>query len=309
MNKERNPTMDVIPTTPKESDEAPVGVPGAPMMTDGIESGYVKLFRKIKGWPLYGDPAAFKVFMDVLIHCRWQAGDVFIGGNFVHLEAGQMVWGRAEASKRNGLSEKRTRGGLDRLVKGNCLKRAGFGAGLCSIITVVNWESYQGDKKRKGQGNGQSRARVGPGRGQPRATKKKGSIKEGKQEEDKQHPAANDAAGSSPSPYRQFCDEWCREWKRVHDADYPFQKKDGVAAAAVWKYANQDIGVAMEIVERYLLEPSPFYAGHPLTKLSGNLAQFAAKDPDGIGDPNKAGGREPTPEELRDLQEAGLAPK
>jgi hypothetical protein len=134
--------------------------------------------------------------------------------------------------------------------------------------------------------------------------------------------AANGAAVSQPSagkkkdkppappPYRQFTDEFCREWERSHGATYPFQAKDGVAAAKIWKYAQGDIGVAMDIVIRYLIEPGDFYAGHPLTKLAADLPRFAAADPDGIGDPNRGdGGRNATPAEIAMLQEAGLSPK
>ena len=290
---------------------SPTGGPvssGVPMPADGTESGYIKIFRKMKEWNLYADPAAFKIFMDILLHCRWEAGDVFVGGILVHLEAGQMVWGRLEAARRNGLSEKSTRGAADRLERGKCLKRAVHGAGKFTIITISNWETYQTSSNGKGHEGGQKRAMRGPGEGHERATKKKDKeLEEGKalEEKKKQRPAAKKAAGSSP--FRKFTDEWCHEWERVHKAKYPFQRKDGVAAAAIWEYAAEDMGTAVDIIERYLLDPSPFFQGHPLTKLASNLPQFAASDPNGawaLMEP-----KDPSPELLREFQEAGLAPK
>jgi hypothetical protein len=108
---------------------------------------------------------------------------------------------------------------------------------------------------------------------------------------------------AEPAPFKQFTDAWCKEWERIHKAKYPFQTKDGVAAATIWKYTHGDVRSAMDIAVNYLMEPDKFYTGHPLTKLAADLPRFAAIDPDGIGDPNKAGGRAPTEAELKMLQE------
>ena len=99
----------------------------------------------------------------------------------------------------------------------------------------------------------------------------------------------------APAPYRQFTDEFCRLWKKEHGgAKYPFQRKDGPAAAAIWDYVEQDLGAAMEIVQRYFENTTPFFAGHPLTKLASNLSQFAA----GESVPDFMKARMPTPAEI-----------
>ena len=99
----------------------------------------------------------------------------------------------------------------------------------------------------------------------------------------------------APAPYRQFTDEFCRLWKKEHGgAKYPFQRKDGPAAAAIWDYVEQDLVAAMEIVHRYFENTTPFFAGHPLTKLASNLSQFAA----GESVPDFMKARMPTPAEI-----------
>ena len=99
----------------------------------------------------------------------------------------------------------------------------------------------------------------------------------------------------APAPYRQFTDEFCRLWKKEHGgARYPFQRKDGPAAAAIWEYVEQDLVAAMEIVQRYFENTTPFFAGHPLTKLASNLSQFAA----GESVPDFMKPRMPTPAEI-----------
>jgi len=101
----------------------------------------------------------------------WKPFKQMIGYQTVPLEPGQFIFGRKKAAQELGLSEKIVRTCLDTLEKAEnvTIKRTN----KFSIITIVNWDTYQPDADEIGQQTGQQKAFKGPTEGQQGATNKK----------------------------------------------------------------------------------------------------------------------------------------
>lgn len=118
-----------------------------------MDRGYVKLWRRSisSGWIRKHDLWVFWTYC--LMKASHKRHKVLIGNQQVELEPGQFPFGRRIASEETGLSERKIRSSLD------CLKNLGNvtikSTNKFSIITVVNWDIYQGDKAENDQLNDQ----------------------------------------------------------------------------------------------------------------------------------------------------------
>lgn len=100
--------------------------------------GYIKLFKKIIDWEWYTDSNTLRVFLHLLLKAnfkrnRWKG---------IEILPGQVVAGRKMLAKDLNLSEQEIRTAIAKLkltseVTTKTTKRI-------SIITICNWESYQG---------------------------------------------------------------------------------------------------------------------------------------------------------------------
>lgn len=128
-----------------------------------MRQGYVKLWRKAldNDWLKNHELWAFWCYC--LLRARHEPGRVRVGFQEVHLEAGQFIFGRAQAARDLGMTEWKIRQCLSFLKgAGNLTSKT---ASKFSIISVVNWDSYQGPR------NGNPPAKP-PGTRREPATKK-----------------------------------------------------------------------------------------------------------------------------------------
>lgn len=136
-------------------------------MADALNNeGWVKLHRKLLDNPRSSDPAWLAVWIYLLLRANHKPGKAILGKHVVHVKAGQTVTGRKKIAESTGLSEKVVRRILNELKMDQQIGQEGNR--ICSIITILNWESYQ----EAGQPTGQDRAKDGPRLGQDGATNK-----------------------------------------------------------------------------------------------------------------------------------------
>ena len=100
-------------------------------------SGYVKLFRKMVDWEWYGDPNTKAVFLHLLLTANYKRTRY----RGVTLKPGQTVIGRKSLAETLGMSERNVRTALNRLKTTNEI--ATKATNKFTIVTIVNWESYQ----------------------------------------------------------------------------------------------------------------------------------------------------------------------
>ena len=164
----------------------------APAIDVDADSGWIKIHRKLLDWPWFKNPAVSQLWLYCLLKATHRPRRQLVGMKMVHLIPGQLVFGRVAAAGKTGLTVKKVRIALDSLVVNGCVKKGQEKGQHFTIITICNWELYQGDNVNKGRDKGQERAGSGPGQGRVRATNK--NVKNKKKEEEQR----SAALGSPP---------------------------------------------------------------------------------------------------------------
>lgn len=118
-------------------------------MTNSIDSGFVKLQRKILDWEWYNDIPTKTLFIHLLLKAnfkdkKWKGHDI---------KRGQVLTGRKILSDETGLSEQQTKTALKKLQATNEITSQA--TNRFSIITLVNYNLYQDRKTNSNQPDNQ----------------------------------------------------------------------------------------------------------------------------------------------------------
>lgn len=114
-----------------------------------MNRGYVRLWRKSldAGWIRNHKLWAFWSYC--LLKASYREYDAIVGLQIVRLLPGQFIFGRKRASEETGLTEREVRTIVEFLKKaGNLTIKT---TNRFSIITIINWPTYQGDDWEKDQ--------------------------------------------------------------------------------------------------------------------------------------------------------------
>lgn len=104
-------------------------------MTD---QGFIKLHRSILSWEWYSDEITVRVFLHLLLNANWEDSK-FKGYD---IPRGSLVTSYASIAKALNISVKNARTAINHLkTTGEVATKA---ASKFSIITIVNWEKFQG---------------------------------------------------------------------------------------------------------------------------------------------------------------------
>ncbi len=122
--------------------------------------GYVRLWRKSldAGW--IKNHKLWVFWSYCLMKASWKEYDAIVGSQTVPLMPGQFVFGRKVASQETGLTEREIRTIIDFLKKaGNMTIKP---TNKFSIITIINWTTYQSEAIENDQLNDQPPTNKGP---------------------------------------------------------------------------------------------------------------------------------------------------
>ena len=108
-------------------------------------SGYVKLFRNLKEWRWYTDIPTKTLFIHLLLSANYKEG-FFLKHE---IKRGEVVTGRKELSVETGLTEQNVRTALNKLKSTSEITIINHNK--FSIITICNYEQYQGEKEKINQ--------------------------------------------------------------------------------------------------------------------------------------------------------------
>jgi hypothetical protein len=180
-----------------------------------MHRGYVKLWRKISEWGWYSDSQTFHIFIHLLINAN-------IEKSYFHnmlIERGQIVIGRKAMSKQLDISEQSIRTSLARLKSTNEITIKP--TNKFSIITLLNYESYQGDKRKSNQAvNQQSNQQLT--NNQP-TTNHNQRIQECKNEKNKEK---NMVVVKTPTEQAKIVLEFSQYYERQTKNPYKADRKD-----------------------------------------------------------------------------------
>lgn len=131
--------------------------------------GWIKKHRSADEHPLLQKFDAAGVWDKLLLRARkWPARER-VNGRIVELGPGQLAVSLSAFADEGGVSRKRMRTIIGSFVDDGMLKVGQAKGHACSIITICNFDEYQGPDADEGKPNGQGRANQGPSSGQGRA--------------------------------------------------------------------------------------------------------------------------------------------
>jgi hypothetical protein len=113
------------------------------------ENGFIKLHRSILKWEWYTDANTFIVFIHLLLNAQWE--DSRYRG--YEVPRGSLVVGRKKLAKELKISERSVRTSLEHLKSTNEITIKS--TNKFSIISITNWEKYQGMDVKIDQPNDQ----------------------------------------------------------------------------------------------------------------------------------------------------------
>lgn len=117
--------------------------------------GYIKLHRQILEWEWYDDANAFRLFVHCLIEAN-HADKVWRG---VEIKRGQFYTSIGSLAKKLKLSDKAIRIAIDKLTRTKEVATKGASNG--TMITICNYDIYQGFSNTEGQAEGQTKGERG----------------------------------------------------------------------------------------------------------------------------------------------------
>ena len=116
-----------------------------------MNDGFIKIYRSLLGWEWYKNPNTKIVFLHLLLNANWE--ETSYRGH--KIPRGSLVCGRKKLAKDLGLSEQEIRTALTHLKSTNEITI--HPTNKFSVITIVNWEKFQGyDSKINQQVNQQN---------------------------------------------------------------------------------------------------------------------------------------------------------
>ena len=128
--------------------------------------GWIKLHRRFLEWEWYNDEKMVKLFIHLMLTAnredkKWRGHQV---------KRGQLITGYHSLSEQVNMSVKVLRNRLDKMEKSGEIGRQM--GNQFSVITIINYESYQGVELPEGKQMGKQRASKGQAKGKQRATTK-----------------------------------------------------------------------------------------------------------------------------------------
>lgn len=146
---------------------------------------FIKVYRKFMEWEWYTDINVKTLFLHCLLRANWKAG-VWQG---IHFEAGEFITTLPSISEETGLTVRQARTALEKLkLTGELSVKltdnvTGKSLNKCRIITVNNWDRYQGDDRQADRQIDRQRVRQATGKTAGKRQQKKNikNIKEYKE--------------------------------------------------------------------------------------------------------------------------------
>ena len=176
------------------------------------DKGWAKAHREMLDWPWFKKPAVAHFWLYCVLKASHKPHDQLVGHERAHLDRGQFIYGREAAAKETGLSIQQVRTALARLIRSGSLKSTKHSTSLFSVITVCNYEIYQGENNATNQPINQGLTRVQPG-----SNHKQECIKNG--EEEKQTTGVGGSEHPFGGPTRPKVEtrpaEWDTEIRRI----------------------------------------------------------------------------------------------
>lgn len=142
-----------------------------------MERGYLKLYRKSLDSAVWDNPKLWRFWSWCLMKASYKERTVMVGMQAVPLKPGQFVFGRKKAAAETKLSEQSCRTCLNWLK--NAEKLTIKATNKYTVITVVNWGTYNGMKEKSNQQDNQGATSKQPANNHEQEGNNSNNIKAG----------------------------------------------------------------------------------------------------------------------------------
>ena len=117
--------------------------------TPAFTGGYVKLYRSLLNKGYWEDPEYIKLWLYLLLNATFYPREYLAGGKILELKQGQLITGRRKLAEALRINEYK----VLRILK--CFENeqqiAQEGHSKYTIITILNWDKYQGSAQQDAQ--------------------------------------------------------------------------------------------------------------------------------------------------------------
>lgn len=121
--------------------------------------GFISINREVMQHWVYDDPSAFKLWLTILFVVNYKSGKLKLGKKLYTIKRGQCSMSLRSLANQSGMGVKKVTSTLDLFVSDGMIKRQTIGKGKQSttLITVENYDDYQGVTETLEKHNGNMR--------------------------------------------------------------------------------------------------------------------------------------------------------
>lgn len=167
------------------------------------DNEYLKLYRKMVRWEWYTDVNTFKLFLHCLIKANWRDGS----WRGIKYKRGQFITSFPSLAKETGLTIREIRTALAHLKATGEVTDKKIHKGR--IITVVNYDEYQGSDRQNDRQNDTQNDRQTTGKRQANDSRYK------KYKNNKEVEEINKASPENEDEYEDEDDDWDWDWSKI----------------------------------------------------------------------------------------------
>lgn len=111
--------------------------------------GWIKLHRALSKHPIASDPHAISVWVHLMLLANFASSKKLVNGRMMEIGAGQLITSRKSLSEKTGVQESKVERVLKMLESEQQITQ--HGTSKFRVISIVNWEMYQGDEQQSEQ--------------------------------------------------------------------------------------------------------------------------------------------------------------
>ena len=198
-----------------------------------LENGYIKIYRSILTWEWYNDSNTSRLFWHLLLTVnyedkKWQGKTIL---------RGQRITSVSKLVAETGLSTKNIRTSLDKLKKTG--EVAIETANRYSLITIANYDKYQGSDSLGGKQTGEQSANEGQTNGKQVANKGQLRKKDKKDKKAEEIKEASEPPQAAQSKFVPPTDDEVQAYCESRGNNVDAEQFVAFYASKGWKVGNQ----------------------------------------------------------------------
>lgn len=110
-------------------------------MTNDVQLGWIKLYRKLLGSPIFSSEKGLKIWVWCLLKATHEGFSQYVGRSLIELQPGQFIFGRKVAAGELRMKQSTVRDWINQLKSDRYIDINSNSK--YSVISIINWKEYQ----------------------------------------------------------------------------------------------------------------------------------------------------------------------